>query len=71
MGVFCVDRERKVWCAKPWSVRALRSFFLTLTCRDAKETPRDPCAGKYSMIKARKSYKIYFRDQEASFIVAS
>ena len=40
-----IGRE-EVWCAKPKFGCALRSFFLTLTCRDAKETPQDPRAGK-------------------------
>jgi hypothetical protein len=36
----------KVWCAEPWSVCTLRSFFFTLISRNAKETPQDPRAGK-------------------------
>ena len=44
-GAFLWIGGEEVWCAEQPHGCALKSFFFTLTCRDAKETSQDPRAG--------------------------
>ncbi len=74
MALFVVkgkDSEPSRGSVAPYGVSSSCLPAGTLIYRNAKETPQDPCAGKYSMIKTRKYDRILVTYYEAYFKVGS